>query len=350
MYAHAKPKNRTGESSYERFIEAGCKVWYVDAREIETKVKDLILRERSTAEFEDEVRRFLVERQKFSQSSANSVSEAEKHLLDRQGAYARGAKILTAIMSEDTASVGGDDVLMEQLTHLRRQVGLAEENLKTANRHAESGAHAFEKLSALIHETRNIGAAWERLGHAERRSIFDHWVLAVYIAVAPIEGMRRANRKTAVVVLRTDPYAPRHFDVPSSYVTSRPSAERSSATTDGSDSMLSLASSAPADTGPPSLPSAQAAWDRTSGSSSPSAAARGATASIDPMLPSATATLRKNPRLLVRLIGDPAENSRHASTDMVIQSSGDDSVNCGLDTNEPEVAGSENLRLYGHTS
>ena len=86
MYAHAKPKNRAGEGSYEKFIEAGCKVWYVDAREIETKVKDLILRERSTAEFEDEVRRFLVERQKFSQSSANSVSEAEKHLRDRQGA------------------------------------------------------------------------------------------------------------------------------------------------------------------------------------------------------------------------------------------------------------------------
>jgi len=212
-----------------------------------------------------------------------------------------------------------DDVLMEQLTHLRRQVGLAEENLKTATKHAESGARAFEKLSALIHETRNIGAAWERLGHAERRSIFDHWVLAVYIAVAPIEGMRRANRKTAVVVLRTDSHAPRHFEVPGSYVTMGPSAARSAATTNGSDSMPILASGAPVDTAPPSLPSAQAACARTSGSSSPSAAARGAMASMDPLLPSATATLRKNPRRLVRLIGDWAENALQSSTDMVIQ-------------------------------
>jgi hypothetical protein len=69
-----------------------------------------------------------------------------------------------------------------------------------------------------------------------------------------------------------------------------------------------------------------------------------------PAVANATATLRKNPRRLVRLIGDPAENSRHASTDMVIQSSGDDSVNCGLEANEPDVAGTENLRFHGHTS
>ena len=203
MYAHAKPKNRTGESPYERFIEAGCKVWYVDAREIETKVKDLVLRERSTDAFEDEVRRFLVEWQKFSHSSANSVSEAEKHLQDRRGAYVRGAKVLTAIVSMDAASVGRDEVLMEQVSQLRRQVTVAEETLKAATKYAESGAIAFVKLSALIHETRNIGAAWERMGNTERRSIIDYWVFAAYIAVAPIEGLRRANRKIAVVVLRT---------------------------------------------------------------------------------------------------------------------------------------------------
>jgi len=248
------------------------------------KVKELILRERSSEEFENEVRRFLVEKQKCSQSSANSVADAEKHLRDRQGAFARGAKVLAAVMSVDAAPVGGDEVLTEQFSRLRRQVAIAESNLKRARKHAESGERAFENLSSLIHETRNIGEAWERLGEVERRSIFDHWVLAVYIAVAPIEGMRRANRKTAVVVLRTDPYAPRHFEVPRSYVTMGPSAARSSATTDGSDSMPSLASSAAADTAPPSLPSAQAACERTSGSSSLRAAARGAAASMDPLL------------------------------------------------------------------
>ena len=52
----------------------------------------------------------------------------------------------------------------------------------------------------------------------------------------------------------------------------------------------------------------------------------------------------------MRLIGDPAENSLLAATEMVIQSNGDDSANCGLKANALEFAGSENLRLYGHTS
>jgi len=354
MYAHAKPKNRTGESSYERFREAGCKVWYVDAREIETKVKDLILCERSTDEFEDEVRRFLVERHKFSHSSANNVSEAEKHLRERQGAYARGAKVLTAIVSADEAPVGGDEVLMEQVSQLRRQVTLAEENLKTATKHAESGVHAFEKLSALIHETRNIGAAWERLGNAERRSIFDHWVFAVYIAVAPIEGMRRANRKTAVVMLRTDPYAPRHFDVPSSYVGPRPKAKRSPATTDGSDSMPSLASSAEAETARPSLPSAHAACDLTIGASSDRAPISVSASDAEPTLPSTTAALRLSPTRLARFMGDPLNEAENSSCDIASNSRASEAESlpamAGLAVNAATDSSCENLRLYGHTS
>jgi len=44
MYVYAKPRNRRGDISYERFVDAGCRAWYVDAREAEPKVRDLVLR------------------------------------------------------------------------------------------------------------------------------------------------------------------------------------------------------------------------------------------------------------------------------------------------------------------
>lgn len=355
MYAHSKPKNRRGERSHERFKDAGCKVWYVDAAEIETKIKDLIVRERSSEAFEDQVRQFLLEKDSFAQSSSNSVAAAEKTLRDRRGAYERAAKIMMAtVMADSGASVVGDDVLTEQLAHLRRQVAVAEANVQTATRHAESGVRAFEKLSSLIHETRNIGAAWDRLGGPERRSIFDHWVYAVYIAVEPIKGMRRANRKTAVVVLRTDPYAPRHFEMAGSYVDIPDRADAMAATTSGAASTVALDSSAATADAPPSVPSAQAACDLTNGSSSSSAPISVPTSDSVPTLPSTTAALRLSPRSLARFMGEPLNEAENSACDMPSTCVARDRASCpsrtGLAANAAIDSSCENLRLYGHTS
>jgi predicted nucleic acid-binding protein len=355
MYAHSKPKNRRGERSHERFKHAGCKVWYVDAEEIETKIKDLIVRERSSEAFEDQVRQFLLEKDSFAQSSSNSVADAEKTLRGRRGAYERAAKIMMAtVMADSGASVVGDDVLTEQLAQLRRQVAVAEANVQTATQHAESGVRAFEKLSSLIHETRNIGAAWDRLGGAERRSIFDHWVYAVYIAVEPIKGMRRANRKTAVVLLRTDPYAPRHFEMAGSYVDMPDRADAMAVMTSGAASTAALDSSAATAAVPPSLLSAQAACDLTSGSSSSRAPISVPTSDSVPTLPSTTPALRLSPTRLARFIGEPLNEAENSACDMDRSCAARDRASCpsrtGLAANAANESSRENLRLYGHTS
>ena len=116
----------------------------------------------------------------------------------------------------------------------------------------QDGTVRVHKLTKVIVRRRRLDLAEERLVPANT---------ARYVTYA--DDFLSAFHRIPVLeerwpLLRTDPYAPRHFEVPGSYVTMGPSAARSAATTDGSDSMPSLASSA---------------------------AARGATASMDPLLP-----------------------------------------------------------------
>ena len=126
-YAHARPKTRHGDDAYERFRAAGCKVWYVDAREIETKVKDLIVAQRASREFEVEVQELLQKEQDFRMSSAASVASAEGNLATKQGAYRRAARTIAAVMGTTNETSDADTVLTEQLTTLRHQVAVAED-------------------------------------------------------------------------------------------------------------------------------------------------------------------------------------------------------------------------------
>jgi len=60
-------------------------------------------------------------------------------------------------------------------------------------------------LSKLIDETRNIGDTWDELDDPGRKTNLDYWVYDVLLVVEPIPGMKKANKKTALVTLRTAP-------------------------------------------------------------------------------------------------------------------------------------------------
>jgi hypothetical protein len=91
------------------------------------------------------------------------------------------------------------------------------------------------------------GEAWPTLGEEERKVLLDYWVYHVQVIVEPIPGMKRANVKSAEVVLRTAPYDPKFFALNRQ----GPSAAASSDLTDSSDStdalddMAALASAEP---------------------------------------------------------------------------------------------------------
>jgi hypothetical protein len=354
-YVHARPKARRGEEAHERFIAAGCKTWYVDAREIETKVKDLIVQQRASSEFEESVKGFLADAQAFTLSAATAVADAEKHLKRKKDAYKRALRTFVAVVgSEERVSAKEDDAVAEELQVLRNQVADAERSMHDAQRYAESGDRAFERLVHLIHETRNVARAWDRVGDVERRTILDYWVYAIYIAVEPVPGMKRANQKTAVVVLRTDPFAPLHFELPAADRVRRSKAARSAASTSASVSMANRASRALSADASPERPSDSAACDRTSGSASDIAATRAAPSPDDPRLPSTTAALRFKPRSFARFMAESLNDDANSSGDMASSSVASERASlpdtAGRAANSAMDSSRENLRLYGHTS
>ncbi len=84
-YRHANPKARLQEDAHREFHGAGCKVWDLDAVEIETAIKELITRERASSEFADEVRDLILKRDKARITADAAVAEAKPELTPSRG-------------------------------------------------------------------------------------------------------------------------------------------------------------------------------------------------------------------------------------------------------------------------
>lgn len=61
MYRHPKPKARASPAEHTRYLEMKCSNWVVDADELEGRIKDLILGQRASPEFEGLLRARLSE-------------------------------------------------------------------------------------------------------------------------------------------------------------------------------------------------------------------------------------------------------------------------------------------------
>lgn len=348
-YRHANPKERAHADAYAAFHSAGCKVWDLDADEIETSIKELITRERASVAFADEVRELITKRDMARTLADAAVTDAKAELVKAESSHKRLVRLaMDAMQSLDESE--DDRALSDSVAASLQQVKQAKANVKAAERFAQQTERAWEQLSSTINETKNLAAAWDRVSAAERKILLDYWVYDVTLVVEPVPGMKRANNKTALVALRTNPHAPRSVGLASGYAGNVAMAARSSDKTHSSRSMSARSRSGASPSGEPILPSAQAAWPLISGSSSDSAAASTGTAAGSRELPSETATLRKNPRRLARLIGDLRENSTHSGSDIPIQSINDGDSNHGLALNASSLTGFANLRVNGHTS
>jgi hypothetical protein len=259
-----------------------------------------------------------------------------------------------------------EDELLDELEATQQKLNAARSDVEKAHEFQRSRKVAWERLSKVIDDTRNLAETWDKVGLDERRLLLDWWVLDVQIVVEPIEGMKKANEKTAVVTLRSDPNASRYFGLGNRLA----KADSTSPPTNESSSDSDAADNASAASAESMHPSAQAACPRTNGSGSRRADTSTGTASSDPQLPRATQTLRANPERPARRIAEPRENeSQEASSSAVANrstSDGEDVPGCqtsdwigstpsgGSPADRAEYAGSEegveNLRGNGHTS
>jgi DNA invertase Pin-like site-specific DNA recombinase len=353
-YTHANPKERAHPDAFERMHTANCRVWSIDAEELEDKTKELIVRERASEEFATYVRQVLLdrdERRKDAQRRANDARATVAACEQKSRALARTVSRL----AEEGLEVSEDDALFRELTAAKRKELAAKLDLTEAERFVASVEDAWAKLATIINETKNIAQVWDRCSAEDRAAILDYWVLDLLVAVEPVPGKRRANIKTAVVTLRTSPHVPQDFEIPSGARLIAPRADSISARTTSSDSTANRSRRAAAPASEPIRPIAQAAWPRTRDSSSPKAMIRAGRSAIEPVLPNTTAELRRSPDSLARFMAEPRNNSVYSGTPIPNTRS----ANSREETpsrkergrkGESSASSLENLRLYGHTS
>ena len=346
-YVHTKPKKRQAPDASLRFQACGCKTWNVDAADLEDQIKDLIARERSSPEFEAEVRELILERDEFRAGAENAVEQARLVVRELENQETRLAETLLELTKSEDYDASK---FLGPVRAVQQRLSTALRELDDAEQFAQSREDAWHELAGIIHETRNLADAWPNLTPEERKTLLDYWVHDVLIVVEPIAGMKRANTKTAIVTLRTDPHAPKYFTIGGQSSSVRPI----SSSTNGSDSSANREESASSPAGESTRPSAQAACPRTMGVASESADTSVGTASSDPQLPNATHTLRSNPERPALSTGEPANERRNPRPDND-KSRSANSISGGPSSSDREAYpgsedGTENLQVYGHTS
>jgi DNA invertase Pin-like site-specific DNA recombinase len=342
-YVHQKAPKRGTAEELQRLREHGCRAWNVDCEELENAIRDLIVRERVSDDFEAELRSFVLEHAA-ARNEAGGRLEALRQERKRLEAALRRKQ-----QSAEAADVGDglapDDV--RQIKALAMQVAAAKRTESEEEANAQSAEASWVRIEQIIHETRNLAAAWTVATPEDRKAILDYWVHDVLIGVAREPGKKKANRKVAFVRLRREPDQLKWMDV---------GGQRSNARrTSSSASTSSRAGKSVSEPAGAIMPSAQAACDRTRGSGSDSAATNAGTSSCMPTLPSTTAELRRKPRSLARFIGDPLYAPENSDCDIASSSRASERASlpasAGLAAyGDPSANSAANLRLYGHTS
>ncbi len=195
MYVHARvPKRaRKGDPSDYR-----CKQYNVSAGEIEGKLKDLVLEQRGSEGYAEEVMALLNEKAEFGRRAATEIAELRQRIEELEKQHRATVKLQLQAASRGLET----DSYFEEIEAIEQRRNAAEADLDEAQEYAKSHEHARERLIALLDETKDLDDAWGSASLEERRMLLEWWVLDVMIAVEPIPGMKRANNKTALVALR----------------------------------------------------------------------------------------------------------------------------------------------------
>lgn len=94
-YVHGVPKQRLHGEFYDRFVEHGCRQYNISADALEEALKDLIVRERTSDEYERDVRAILLEKEGFKASAAEAVATAEARVDSLSAEYRKVVRLAT---------------------------------------------------------------------------------------------------------------------------------------------------------------------------------------------------------------------------------------------------------------
>jgi len=361
VYRHAPVDERGDPDMYQRFVAAGCIRYQLDAGVLEDALALSIGQERGSPEFEAQLRERMVDNDSYEKDAARLVADLGR---ERDGIMAK-KKALALRIADPSFPPDFTDVLRETAQEFSNEQQEVEKKLERAKRARDTSHAAWSQASQIIEETRNITRTWDQLDLEERTLIFNHWVVAVGVAVDRIPGRMRGHPMTALVYLAPSPNSPKLLPLAPDSAVSSSSCTQWSSSEETAEESSALAAA------PPTRPNAQAACPLTNGAGSASARASTGSASSDPQLPSETQRLRANPARPARRMAEPRENDSQASGSRAISSNptsfgesvpgcaaispGSPSTPCGSSPGpraayDASEAVLEKLRLNGHTS
>lgn len=159
-YVHGVPKQRLHGEFYDRFVEHGCRQYNISADELEEALKDLIVRERTSDEYERDVRAILLEKEGVKASAAEAVATAEARVDSLSAEYRKVVRLAT------TAGERGldEEAFFEELQRIQQKMAAARRELDEAQAFARSRQMAWDRLTSAIDETRNLAGTWEKVG------------------------------------------------------------------------------------------------------------------------------------------------------------------------------------------
>ena len=171
-YVHAKPKTRMDQEGRRRYDEQRCKVWCIDAKELETKIVEVILAERSTCEFEAEVKERVRDRLTNGASDA-FVAHAETTLKTARRRYELATRALFTV--EATDGNQDDDAMMMRVKESKSALRQAKHALEKAKRVTLSADAECDRISLVLERTRVLGNAFASAEPEEKKLLLDAW-------------------------------------------------------------------------------------------------------------------------------------------------------------------------------
>ncbi|MBY0491116.1 MAG: recombinase family protein [Gemmatimonadaceae bacterium] len=351
-YTHPRP-GITHPEARQAYDEAGCKVRYIVAEDLETRVKDAICSHRLTPEFMQSLREVAL-KQSTGANRDVALAAVSKQVTDTTRRYQNCYKLV--MLQFDHGEVPADDPMHDELRKLRAELSAAKDKLKAleASSTAKSPEQKSARIEELLQSSSFLERAWSKMSIERQKALFDYWVDHVLIVVDEIPGYKRANLKTAIVDLAILPNDPVQLNLETGARYLRSAASISSSTSGDSSSNRRCFKKASA-SGEPILPSDHAKCRRNKTSASDHAATKAGTSPAEPVLPSTMAALRRSPERFARFMADPRNNSVYSETSIPSKRSansrgGTPSKNGRGRKGEPSSSSLENLRLYGHTS
>lgn len=123
---------------FQRAQAIGCLRWVVDADHLESRIKDLIVEERTSSSYKQEIRALLLERDDLRVTARAKVAKAGQRAADLRKQHTEIVRL------QMVASERGLDpeIYFEQLQQLQKQIRFADQEQTTAQGVAER-PHGF---------------------------------------------------------------------------------------------------------------------------------------------------------------------------------------------------------------